>query len=39
MLTMNLISCRAFTSHLGISVLNVRPKASVKLHFIRLAPY
>jgi len=35
--TMDLISCRDFTNHLGISVLNVRLKASVKLHFIRLS--
>ena len=35
-LTMNLVYSRGFTSHLGISVLNVRLKAFVKLHFIRL---
>lgn len=37
MFTLNLISCRDFTNHLGISVLNVRLKASEKLHFIRLS--
>ena len=36
-LTLYLLSCRDFTSHLEISVLNVRLKASVKLHFIRFA--
>jgi len=35
--TMDLISCRDFTNRLGISVLNVRLKVSVKLHFIRLS--
>ena len=32
----NISHCRAFTSHLGISVHNVKQRVSEKLHSIRL---